>query len=189
MPGGDPSEQEREHPALEQPTRRRIYQQIGEKPGLNGNQLRRSLDISTGSLLHHLDRLEDEELIVRLEGDEGQEVIHFQAEDAALGQDERTRMLFGHPATRRVAMLILEHPGITRKQLSRRLEVSPASVTYHIKKLDKEDLIVETSAENADDEGEQRPGPRAHTYESAQRLEAWSEEVGHAFGPSEGRPR
>lgn len=169
MTGKQPSGEGDDHPALEQPTRRRIYRQIGRQPGINWNQLQRSLEISTGVLMHHISRLEEEELIVRLGGDDEREILHFHTDDASLAADERTRMLFGSGATRRVALLILETPGITPEQLSDAIGIGVPGIEYHLRKLVGHGLIDERS-----DGGEQ-------VYEPTKRLEAWGEEVGWAF--------
>ncbi len=169
MTGEEPSGEGDDHPALEQPIRRQIYQKIGKEPGINWNQLQRALGISTGVLMHHISRLEEEELIVRLGGDDEREILHFHADDASLAADESTRMLFGSGATRRVALLILETPGITPEALSDAIGIGVPGVQYHLRKLEGRGLVHERSNEGKE------------VYEPTRSLEAWAEDVGHAF--------
>lgn len=128
--------------SLDHPRRERIYKILHEKPGLNWNQLQRESDLSVGALLFHLDKLEEDEIVLRKPSTNDKEVLFFTDENVDLWRDPSTRVLFGNEATRRVADVIIQNPGCSTQDIADKVEVHPVTVRYHVDKLDDHKLIM-----------------------------------------------
>lgn len=159
-----PRDQHDEEPPFDHPRRRKIYSILQEKPGLNWNQLQKESDLSVGALLFHLDRLEEEEKVVRKPSTNDSEVLLFTEDNVDLWRDPSTRVLFGHDATRRIADAITQQPGCSTKDIAERVDVHPVTVRYHIDKLDDHKLIMREK------EG------RGYQYFPTDRLNEWMDE-------------
>lgn len=113
---------------LEHNTREQLYQYIRNNPGPSFSDLRRALDISNGTLVHHLRILEMQEFV------------------KGVRDGFRTRFYLRGPRITMTAYLtrtqqaILEaiqnHPGLTQKELAGLLGLPRESVFYHTRKLE-----------------------------------------------------
>jgi predicted transcriptional regulator len=113
---------------LEHNTREQLYQYIRNNPGPSFSDLRRALDISNGTLVHHLRILEMQEFI------------------KGVRDGFRTRFYIRGPRITvttyltRTQQTILEaiqtHPGLTQKDLAGLLGLPRESVFYHTRKLE-----------------------------------------------------
>lgn len=154
-------------PPFDHPRRERIYETLQEKPGLNWNQLQRETGLSVGALLFHLDKLEEEDTVVRKPATNDKEVLFFTDENVDLWKDPSTRVLFGHEATRKVAQLISANPRVPTKEIADELDKHPVTVRYHVDKLNDHKLIL------VEKEG------RQNVYEPTDRLSEWFERYKH----------
>ncbi|MDX1610797.1 MAG: winged helix-turn-helix transcriptional regulator [Candidatus Thermoplasmatota archaeon] len=127
--------------ALDHPRRQAIYEAVRREPGMNWNQLQRRTGLSVGSLMFHLQRLEQEDQLLRRESTNENEVLFFTPENVDLWRDPRTRLLFGNESTRRIAEVLTAQPGITAKEIAEHIGVTPAAIRYHLTKLDDRDLL------------------------------------------------
>jgi len=113
---------------LEHNTREQLYQFIRNNPGPSFSDLRRALDISNGTLVHHLRILEMQEFV------------------KPVRDGFRTRFYIRGPRVvvttylTRTQQTILEaiqtHPGLTQKELAGLLGLPRESVFYHTRKLE-----------------------------------------------------
>ncbi len=109
-------------------TREQLYQFIRNNPGPSFSDLRRALELSNGTLVHHLRILEMQEFI------------------KPVRDGFRTRFYIRGPRIvpttylTRTQMAILEsiqtHPGLTQKELAQLLGLPRESVFYHARKLE-----------------------------------------------------
>jgi DNA-binding MarR family transcriptional regulator len=113
---------------LEHNTREQLYQYIRNNPGPSFSDLRRALDLSNGTLVHHLRILEAQEFV------------------KPVRDGFRTRFYIRGPRVvvttylTRTQQTILEaiqtHPGLTQKELAGLLGLPRESVFYHARKLE-----------------------------------------------------
>jgi predicted transcriptional regulator/PKD repeat protein len=109
--------------------RGQIHGYILANPGEHYNAIKRALDINNGSLAYHLNVLEKENIIKsRTSG----MYKRFYPADMLIpnGGDEALS-----EAQRLILSRIEETPGITQKDVSRLIGISPSTVNYHINKL------------------------------------------------------
>lgn len=125
---------------LELESRRRIYERILEAPGMHLRQLQRDLSMPLGTLEYHLHQMVGAELLVtRQEG-------RLKAFFPSGGMDRRDRdvlYILRQETPRRIAMEIVNEPGVTFQQLAQRLTISPSTLSFHLKKFRKEGIMEE----------------------------------------------
>lgn len=127
--------------ALDHPRREKIYEAVKSSPGMNWSQLQRETGLSVGTLMFHLDRLVEEDVISRKDSPRDNEVLLFAREDEDLWRDPRFRVLFGNASTRQVAEILSENPGSVAADIAEEIGVTPEAVRYHLSKLEEEDLV------------------------------------------------
>jgi uncharacterized membrane protein/predicted transcriptional regulator len=113
-------------------TRGRIYGYIEANPGEHYNAIKKALFLPNGSLAHHLDML-IREGYVRFELDGNYK--RFYPSHMRLPADGK----MSHEAGRmtRIQEIVLDtvrdHPGISQREISRTLNLSPSTINYHIR--------------------------------------------------------
>jgi len=117
---------------LDHDTRAAIYTHLEDDPGTHLRQLKRELDLKHGTLLHHLQMLEDQGIIRSVK--DGMYRRFYHVEDAPTGG--------GTPSTReRVERAILAEPGTTNQAIADALDEEPSTVHYHVDQLVDEDRV------------------------------------------------
>lgn len=154
---------------LDHPRRVAIYELVQEEPGTTKNQVCRRLDLSLGVAEFHISRLERSGLLHRLRSTHDDERLLFTDENRHLWTNARTRMLYGHGATRNVAMAVLENPGATTRDLASLLDVHRATVSRHLARLKDAGLVAVS-----------RDG-RSVLYDPSLPLMRWQDRVGENF--------
>ncbi|AEA46190.1 winged helix-turn-helix transcriptional regulator [Archaeoglobus veneficus] len=114
-------------------TRRRIYELIRTSPGIHFREIERRLKIAVGNLQYHLHYLEKKNL-VRSEQDG--EYIRYFPKDCRLDEADRKILSFLRRRTsRRILIHLLSNPGANNKDISRSVNLSPSTVSWHLNKL------------------------------------------------------
>ncbi|MCE4606881.1 MAG: winged helix-turn-helix transcriptional regulator [Desulfurococcales archaeon] len=119
--------------------RRRIYELICKSPGIHFRELQRKLGIAVGNLQYHLDRLEELRLVksVKEEGYKRYYVtsLRFSNEEKKIMSALRTR------TEKLILIYLLTNPFASGKELSKALNLSPSTISWHISKLVKLGII------------------------------------------------
>ncbi len=121
--------------ALEHDVRRAAYLCIRENPGINHSSLSRRLEINVGTLRYHLATL-CETGKVRSEHDHG--LLRYYASGRVAREEE------GYPLNgtrRRILGLLMQDPGMTRKEVASALDIVGASVTWHMSLLIRDGIV------------------------------------------------
>lgn len=155
--------------SLEHPTRKGIMELLEQRPGLNMHRIGVELGLNPSVLKHHIEELEEKQLITRQPSEREGEKICFRVEDVDLWEMESTRILFGQGQTRKVALFIAEHPGATTREIAEAMGISPVTVAYHAKTLMRYDLV------------DRYPAGQTLLYEANEVLERWVIDVGKGF--------
>lgn len=113
---------------LEHGTREQLYHFIKENPGPSFSDLRRELDVSNGTLVHHLRILEHQEFVKPVR--DGFRTRFYVRGPRVIPQTYLTR------TQQTVLEAIQSNPGLTQKQLSQVLGLPRESVFYHARKLE-----------------------------------------------------
>ena len=126
----------REEELLKQENRKRIYERITEKPGIHFRGIQKDLGLEVGTLSHHMNILEREQLIVS-EQDRNNRRFWVAGVNRDLEQVRLSRI------QENILKEIQDEPGITQVQISKRLGVSRKVVFYHVKFLTSSEMVSE----------------------------------------------
>ncbi|MDO8428837.1 MAG: winged helix-turn-helix transcriptional regulator [Candidatus Diapherotrites archaeon] len=121
--------------------RKEIFELIKQSPGLHFREIKRRTNLAIGALQYHLNVLEKNNF-VRSEK-KGKFTRYFLFSSQETAQDQGTLSLLRDENIRKITLFILEHKQATNKQLSEFLQLSPSTVTFHVKKLIVSNMIVE----------------------------------------------
>ncbi len=123
------------------PTRRKIYKIICENPGTYFYRLMQHGDegISSATLLYHLSKLEEDELIhsAKIDGKR----IYF-PKNLRDFETERAYMLLKNDNARKIFLYILNHEGCFQNEIARELNIHHDTVRHHVAKLVDSEMIV-----------------------------------------------
>lgn len=121
--------------------RRRIYEHLRRVPGLHLRQVQRDLDMPMGTLQYHLHTMERAGLLVtRSDG-------RFKAFYLNENLDRRDRDFLYYlrqEMPRRIAMEIVEQPGISFQELTDLLPIDASTLSFHLKKLRLSGIVEES---------------------------------------------
>jgi predicted transcriptional regulator len=124
---------------LELENRRRIYQYVASRPGTHMRQIERDLAMAPGLLTYHLEVLEKRGLL-RSEV-QGNRRCFFPAK--AFHRSQRRLVgLLRQRVPRLILLLLLRSSPRTFAGLQAEVGVSPSTLSYHLKKLDREGAVV-----------------------------------------------
>ena len=119
--------------------RRRIYELIRKSPGIHFRELHKKLGIAVGNLQYHLDRLEELGLIesVREGGYKRYYItsLRFSDEEKKILSALRVR------TEKLILIYLLANPFAKERELSKALNLSPSTISWHISKLVKLGII------------------------------------------------
>ncbi len=121
---------------LDQFVRGQVYGYIKTNPGVHYNQIRRGIGIKNGTLSYHLRVLEKTELIKSRR--EGMRYRAFYPTNMSFPKNERFRLT---DLQIHIIDCIKKQPGITQKEIAKRLHQKPQTINYNIKVLEQAELI------------------------------------------------
>jgi predicted transcriptional regulator len=113
---------------LEHFTRGRIYEYIRNNPGVNYTTIKKSLELTNGTLTHHLNYLKGQDFI-KFKNDGMYKRFYVKGikiPDNGSKFNETQLKILG---------LITKRPGITQIEISKILKISDSTVSYNIKLL------------------------------------------------------
>jgi predicted transcriptional regulator len=135
---------------LDHDLRNRIYNEIKMNPGIHYRYIMSRLKLKNGTLVHHLMRLEQEELI-KSERDGVYKrfyPIGLRIPKSEVGQffpdGTRTYNIGEHQVSEiqmNIIDIIRERPGLTQKEIAKRINESRRVVNYHIKLLIQHNIV------------------------------------------------
>ena len=124
----------RENNLLDNKRRREIIGVIREHPYIHFNGIRDKLSLGPGETVYHLRVLEREELI-NSESRGTRKVFYIRGR-------ENKRDEFLHSKLQRMIVEQISHePGISQRELSRRLDTNPSTINYNVRALARRDII------------------------------------------------
>lgn len=117
---------------MDHETRQRIVDYLKDHPGAYYSQVRKDLDLAHGVMTHHLNMLEQQELI-------------FSKQDRSYRRFYLDGMYTKGPIVvgkqKDVLDLIRRYPGLSQSEIGRRLEMGRMIVSYHINQLEELGMI------------------------------------------------
>jgi len=122
-------------------TRSRVRNHVRETPGVHFNQIKRDLDLATGQVQYHIQRLiENEELAVERVGGRA----HYF--DLDFDPWERRTLAYLRRETAREVILRLHADGPTEPEtLTEELGLARSTVAWHVSNLTEADVVVKSN--------------------------------------------
>ena len=124
---------------LENETRNAVYTCVRENPGIHISTLLQMLEMNIGTLRYHVGVLCRMGKVVAERNCTGMSYYANAGTSSDL-EKKIAGFLDEHPKSR-ILSLILQHPGITRKDLASRLITSGPNVTWHMRSLVREGIV------------------------------------------------
>jgi DNA-binding transcriptional ArsR family regulator len=118
---------------LEHPLRSQIFQVIQGNPGVHASGLARQVGVGWGTITHHLEKLEKGHLVaVRKVNNQK---CFFENGGRVSRQDMAIAGAVKGDTAGDIAAFVTSHPMTSQKQMAESLGLSPALVSFHVKKL------------------------------------------------------
>lgn len=122
----------KEDEPLDLETRKRIFEFISTSPGAHFREIERRLSLPIGVIAYHIKYLEEKEMIsAKIEG----KYTRYYVVGKLGSKDKNLMSILRQEIPRRILMHVIMHPGCTHKDLLELFEVSPSTLSFHIKKL------------------------------------------------------
>lgn len=122
---------------LEHPLRARLLALVQARPGLGLKELAAETRVGWGTIVHHMNRLEDSGLVAS-EAAGRRRAFYGAREDAAT---RGLGALAGRPAVQRLAGAVLRAPGVSQRDAARLASVSPALAHRLLSELEARGLV------------------------------------------------
>ncbi|WP_301662791.1 winged helix-turn-helix transcriptional regulator [Methanoculleus frigidifontis] len=124
---------------LDHATRRTLFEQIRDNPGIHFSGLHRATGINTGTLHYHLAVLEREGKIVSHTA--GGCTRYFE-NHGTIGERERTILVHLRNRTERAILeMLLQAPAGSRKEIAEELGITGPSVSWHMRRLAADGIV------------------------------------------------
>jgi predicted transcriptional regulator len=121
---------------LDQQNRKRIYDHIMNNPGDHFRSIQRSVDLEVGTLSHHINVLEKEQLIISEQ--DGINRLFYPA--GMKGHDDKVRL---SRVQENILKSIRTTPGRTQSEIAKELGVSRKIIFYHVRFLRDSGMVNE----------------------------------------------
>lgn len=120
-------------------TRRKIYNLIQENPGIYPSELARILELSTQLVDYHILYLERNDLI---NVEKGKGYNRCFVKDQISSEDKKILSILRQITPLKIVLYLLKYPGARNKHICKDLEMSSPHLSYHLKKLMKNDIVI-----------------------------------------------
>ncbi|MEC7687088.1 MAG: winged helix-turn-helix transcriptional regulator, partial [Candidatus Thermoplasmatota archaeon] len=121
----------------DEPTRQKLLSTIYTEPGTNFTLLKEKLGLHNGTLAHHINILENNNMITSHRS--GRQRLFFPF-GGVLNNKLRTSLIT-NKTQKDIITIVKDNPGITQSMVSRNLNVSRQKVNYHVNCLSNESII------------------------------------------------
>jgi len=121
--------------------RTKVFEIISAAPGLHLREVQKRLGIPLGTVEYHLKYFEDKDIvIVREEGG----YKRYYPKKAMGSEDRKFLSLLRQQVPRRVVLFLMRSPKSSFGDIAKALNLPPSSLSFHVKKLVKAEVIERT---------------------------------------------
>ncbi len=121
----------------DEPTRQKLLSTIYTEPGTNFTLLKEKLGLHNGTLAHHINILENNNMITSHRS--GRQRLFFPF-GGVLNNKLRTSLIT-NDTQKEIIAIVKDNPGITQSMVSRNLNISRQKVNYHVNCLSNESIL------------------------------------------------
>ena len=130
--------------ALENETRKQIFEAVCHAPGMGVHAIAKSAGVSYSTTAYHLERLVEAGMIVMTP--DGNKLCYYKNGGAFTETERRLLPILKNEEATRLLEAILESPGTYRAALAGRLGVTATTINWHLKRLREAGLVEEVRA-------------------------------------------
>jgi len=120
-------------------SRNLIYRTIRENPGINPSEIERMTNLTNKNVAYHLNKLLDYHLIVDVKSANGKGYFRNSSTDSS--SERMLRLHSKNPTERMIIAILSSNPGISRKEIGSIAGISGPSVSWHISRLEKDNIV------------------------------------------------
>lgn len=124
---------------LDNAIRAKIFSCIRDRPGIHFHGIARETGVRPGTLRYHLAQLSRSHMIVLVESDGY--ARYFKNDGTYSGSEQRLLVHLRRGIPHDILALLLQRPSATRTELAESLGVAGPTVTWHMKRLERDHLI------------------------------------------------
>ena len=121
----------------DEPTRQRLLTTIYTEPGSNFTLLKEKLGLHNGTLAHHLNILETNQMIASHRS--GRQRLFFPF--GSSNNNDIRHSLITNPTQKNIIHIVKENPGITQSMISQKLGMSRQKINYHVNSLSNNSIL------------------------------------------------
>jgi len=123
---------------LELETRRKVYDLVAKNPGLHLSKIAELLKMRVSLVEYHLTYLEKYQLIYSVK-ESG--YIRYYVKGEIATKDKKILSLMRQEIPLKIVLLLLKHANLQHKDILTNVGISPSTLSYHLKKLVKQEII------------------------------------------------
>jgi predicted transcriptional regulator len=123
---------------LELETRRKVFDTISKNPGLHLSKIAELLKMRVSHVEYHVNYLEKHDLI-SVEKETGYK--RFYVKGTVGVQDKRYLSVLRQKTLLHIVLFLLKNDVVQHKEILENVAVSPSTLSYHLKKLVKHDIV------------------------------------------------
>jgi DNA-binding transcriptional ArsR family regulator len=127
--------------ALENDTRREVYEIVEDNPGVCIQEVADQADVSYSTASYHLKRLVRMDYVTRRE--DGNKVLYYKNGGTFTAEEQELIPVLQNEEAMRVFHHIVENPWCYRAEVAEALDVSHTTVNWHLDRLQDADLVEE----------------------------------------------
>lgn len=125
-------------PELELESRRRIYRQVVEQPGVHFRALVDDLEYAKGTVQYHLRWLVENDVVEReVDGS----YTRYYPSEGFVASDTGIMNALRSEHRRRIVAYLYSEGGLTTTELDERLDISRSTVSWHLSKLEDDGVV------------------------------------------------
>lgn len=128
---------EKENKILELDSRKKIYNIIKKFAGCHFREIERISKLPTGTVKYHLDYLAKHGLVSQIK--EGNNLRYFPRDFNP--ENKKLMSLLRQKSIRQILLFVVIHNNCNHEQIVKYFELSPSTVSWHLKKLEESNII------------------------------------------------
>lgn len=135
-------------PKIELETRRNIYEVIKEYPGLHMRAIQRKTDYDLNLVKYHLRKLKEQEIITEIDKEGYKRFFPRGSDEIKIDHEDKKKLsLLRNEKALGIVLFTLKNDKVSHKKLNEEFDMAASTLSYHLKKLVKNDILSKSKRE------------------------------------------